>query len=194
MGPVEACRLAIECKANKMRVAALFGEDPMAAAHDGFEYIAKGIEQLWRYFSHVRQGLIPGHGLADDVFGVVLTLDPWLRISKGRYEALMTMAGRLADARGGIAPVDRKAIAFASIDDLGELLVSASLDSFFATLRDVASPANAGYFLWSRHRQYAPNPPQQREYPLGNRAAGFLPWWAKLDEIEKNAEGVGGDE
>ena len=193
MGPQDRCRLVIECKANKMRAAALFGEDAMLAAKEGFEYIAKGVEQLWRYFSHVRRGLVPNHGLADDVFGVVLTLDPWLRVSRGRYTALMALAGSLADARGGIEPQDRKSVAFASIDDFEELLGMASLRFRFwqhcetwQTRTTLAISCGTGM-----HSLLRP-PPVERAYPFEERAAEFLPWWQTLDDIRDGARGRGG--
>ena len=55
------CRLVAECKAKRMTVAARFGEDPLNQAAAGFDELGKGVFQIWRHFSFVRRGLLPGH-------------------------------------------------------------------------------------------------------------------------------------
>ena len=66
-----------ECKATKLTYLAQFAEDAFEAAKRQFTQIAKGVFQLWRFFSHVRRGLVEAH-LAADCYAVVITLDAFM--------------------------------------------------------------------------------------------------------------------
>ena len=50
--------IVAECKATKLTYLAQFAEDPFEAARKQYTQLAKGIFQLWRFFSHVRRGLV----------------------------------------------------------------------------------------------------------------------------------------
>ena len=67
--------LVIECKAARMGVSARFGEDP--SGERGYDEIARGVFQLWRFFAHCRRGLT-GREISESAQGLVLTLDDWL--------------------------------------------------------------------------------------------------------------------
>jgi hypothetical protein len=74
LAPDESVRIAIECKATRMGVGARFGDNP--GAERGYEEIARGVFQIWRFLSHCRRGLT-GRSAAPDAFGMILTLDEW---------------------------------------------------------------------------------------------------------------------
>ena len=149
------CKLVLECKAKRMTMGARFGEDPYAEAKVGFDEIAYGVFQTWRYFSHSRRGMIPGHSTSDDAFGVVLTLDPWLRMASDRYTMLLGLANTLADADEEIVAEDR---------------------------RRAASEEYAGYLLSVLHDEFAPNPPINRDYPFGDQIGDHFPWWGEIGQ------------
>ena len=176
------CKLVLECKAKRMTMGARFGEDPYAEAKVGFDEIAYGVFQTWRYFSHSRRGMIPGHSTSDDAFGVVLTLDPWLRMASDRYTMLLGLANTLADADEEIVAEDRRPVAFCSVQDLEALCRKASLTSLVETFRRAASEEYAGYLLSVLHDEFAPNPPINRDYPFGDQIGDHFPWWGEIGQ------------
>ncbi|WP_246756714.1 hypothetical protein [Bradyrhizobium diazoefficiens] len=125
-----AAKLAIECKAKKRSIIAKFSEKPLDDAREAFSEIIKGVVQIWRFHSHCRRSS-EIKVIAHDAAGIVLTLDPWLRISN-HLDRLMQEAHALA---GRIDPdiidEDRKPILFCSIQDLESTLAIASEASFF---------------------------------------------------------------
>lgn len=177
-----ACRLVIECKSKRMTIAARYSQDPLTQARSGFEEVAKGVWQIWRYFSHVRRGLIPNDGLHAEALGLVLTLDPWMQMNRLRHTALIEMATLLADQDDGIEMVDRKPVAFCSIVDFERLLMKASLDSFLDTVRRASDSDAAGWHLEGLHDQNHATVDAKRAYPFKGRVGEILPWW---DELEK---------
>lgn len=90
-----AVSLAIECKASRMSVAARFGEAP--GEDRGYEEIAKGVMQLWRFYAHSRLGIAPRR-LSDDVKLMILTLDEWFAGRATIIPQILERAHVLADA------------------------------------------------------------------------------------------------
>jgi hypothetical protein len=70
-----------ECKATKLTYLAQFAEDPFEAAKKQYTQLAKGIFQLWRFFSHVRRRLVQ-EDMAAGCHAVVVTLGPFMQISR----------------------------------------------------------------------------------------------------------------
>jgi len=68
--------LVVECKATKLTYLAQFAEDPFEAEKKQYLQIANGVFQLWRFFSHVRRGLVK-EPVDIDTSAMVLTLDPF---------------------------------------------------------------------------------------------------------------------
>lgn len=71
----ESIAVAVECKATKLTFQAQFGEHPMNEAKRVYDEIAKGVFQLWRYFSHSRRGAFGANDPCANAHGLVLTLD-----------------------------------------------------------------------------------------------------------------------
>jgi hypothetical protein len=65
--------LAAECKATKLTYLAQFAEDPFEAERKQYVQIANGVVQLWRFFSHVRRGLLEEAVDADSSAMVLMT-------------------------------------------------------------------------------------------------------------------------
>ena len=88
----------------------------------GSGQLAKGIFQLWRYFSHARRGFVMPHVVDPDAHGIVLTLDDWVLIPQGIEDNIVESAKKLADNEGEIIEQDRRKIAFSSVADFERLL------------------------------------------------------------------------
>lgn len=164
---------AIECKAKRMSFDARFATDPVAAAAIGFDELAKGIFQLWRFFSHARLGLTGRLLLSPECQGILITADSWLMMARDQAAKVLVAAHRLADSAGGIAPEDRRDIAFCPIHDVELSLQHGTADSFLAACRDVASGDRKG---WMLSPSYGADLGLERPYPFVDRIADLLPW------------------
>lgn len=169
---------AIECKAKRMTFDARFADDPTAAASVGFDELAKGIFQMWRFFSHARRGLTGEVRVAPDCHGVIVTLDSWLAMANRQAETVLTKAHALADAEGNINREDRREIAFCQIDDVEFALQWGSGDSFLAACNEIAAGPKKGFMLSVAH---AATRELERRYPFVGRMAELLPWFPGID-------------
>ncbi len=106
-----------ECKATKLTYLAQFAEDPFEAAKRQYQQIAKGVFQLWQFFSHVRRGVVE-EDLTTDCHAVVFTLDAFMQMARNPLDKVFAEANALADEDGNIFPADRKFVAICPIYDL----------------------------------------------------------------------------
>jgi hypothetical protein len=77
----------IECKAKRMSFAARYADDPVSEAAIGFDELAKGIFQLWRFFAHARCGWTGTLTLAPDCQPVIVTADSRQPTAGSRWRA-----------------------------------------------------------------------------------------------------------
>jgi hypothetical protein len=170
------CQLVFECKAKRKSFAAQFGSSGQVELTPGLDELAYGIFQIWRYFSHARLRLIEDE-IDGNVFGLILTLDPWLLMSRHYLPTLLERANRFAEENGGITQEDRRPVGFLSVADLEAVLSSASVQSFLDAGRLAADPERVGWHFPSLHREVANAAGVRRDYPFKGRVADFLPWW-----------------
>ena len=181
-------RLAVvaECKATKLTYLAQFAENPFELAKKQYAQIAKGIFQLWRFFSHVRRGLVEEQ-LATECHALVLTLDAFMQMARDTLERVFAEAHALADEDGNIAPEDRKPVVICPVYELESILTMTTEDSFLALLRTSIEDKYRGWMLDGILRDSggargfdAPKP-----YPFEMR--NVFPWWQLVEEICQRA-------
>jgi hypothetical protein len=179
----DAISVVLECKATRMSYEARFSEDPFSDARRGYEEIAKGVFQIWRFASHHRRGVLEQEQMLSSVRGVVLTLDTWLSTANAMQSDVMELARGIAAGREpDITAVDQIPIAFCPIDELEQTLSSASDDSFLRTVRAATEERFQGWQLSGVHRELAPDLNHQNEYPFANRLPEVLTWWPLFGE------------
>lgn len=163
----------IECKAKRMSYEARFSDAPVVAAATGFDEIAKGIFQLWRFFSHGRRGLVPGMEIADDCLAIMITADSWLTMARNQEAEVIAAAHALADKAGDISIEDRREVAFCLIDDVEFALQHGTGESFLSACREIASGEKKGWILSVAHLS---RQDLDRPYPFLDRISQLLPW------------------
>ena len=180
---------AIECKATKLTFAAQYSDDPVAEASREYKEIAKGVFQLWRYFSHVRRGIVPGTTLRPDVVGVVLTLDTWLVMSGPIIKEVFSTAEALSAEDPEITVADRRPVTFCHTADLESTLSTTDEDGFLATLIAATTEHYSGWMLPDVLRDIGKQLGQQKPFPfeLGN----VLPWWDETEKLKQQQEQTG---
>jgi hypothetical protein len=173
-------QLAIECKASRMSIKARFGEMP--EEDRGYEEIAKGVMQLWRFFTHCR-GQIASHNLATDAQGIILTMDEWFAGRSTVIPQIMQRAHQLADASAHSIPqADRVPVAFCTILELEQVLQTATVKSLLETVR-VGSGHQAGWMFSILHQEVNAEKTEPKPYPFWEALGELLPWWERLDDL-----------
>lgn len=185
IGPAEGLGVIVECKATRMSFDARFAQDRQPAAARGVEELSKGVGQIWRFASHVRRGLVPGYGLQNEVFGLVLTVDPWLRMTVGEADAIFERARQWCAARDPeIEPQDQMKVGFTHLEDFERMALQTDEAGIVATCKFGSDPAYIGWGF-SELRQRAGAAERRRKYPFQSDMGRLLPWWTKIDEEQK---------
>lgn len=174
--------IAIECKATKLTFEGQFAENPMIAAKHGLEQLAKGIFQLWRFFSHARRGLYAAHQVAPGTYGIVLTMDAWMQMARRLREGAVERARELAAADPQIIEEDMRKVVFASVQELNDTLAQTEPGEFMEVLRHAVSEKFDGYQLPSVARESGV-PLVRKRFPLD--VAGLLPWWKDISDPDQ---------
>jgi hypothetical protein len=172
--------LAIECKASRMSVAARFGEAP--GEDRGYEEIAKGVMQLWRFYAHSRLGIAPTR-LADDVKLLILTLDEWFAGRATIIPQILERAHVLADASAhAISRDSRLPVAFCTISELEDVLRTATAASLLETV-EIASGDRVGWIFSSLHQDAESAKTEPKDYPFQDALGDLLPWYGRLQDL-----------
>ena len=172
--------VVFECKATKLTFEAQFAENPVVAAADGFQQMAKGVFQLWRLFSHARRGIYTEYAISADTRGVVLTMDGWMQLEAGLRDATMRRARELCGASDpDITEEDMRIIVFMSVQELNDVFCETNEDTFLQTLTAAAQPANLGDGIIEMARNLKLTG-EKRPFPLD--MGDVLPWYPDFDE------------
>jgi hypothetical protein len=179
--------LVVECKATKLTYLAQFAEDPFEAENKQYLQIANGVFQLWRFFSHVRRGLVK-ESVHADTSAMVLTLDSFLMMSRELKAKIIEEATSLAEKEGDIAAEDRRHIIFCPIHGLEEVLSISTEDSFLATLRVAREEKYIGWELREINREEATGEERIEPKKFPFKLDDLLPWWKRSDEYKEAKE------
>ena len=168
--------LVIECKATKLTFEAQYAEDPKSAAETAYGQIAKGVFQLWRYFSHARRGIAGIGDVSPNVHGIVLTLDTWLMMAPKLQEQVIASATKMAaDKDLEILAEDRRPIVFCAVEDLEYTLINGDEVSFMQSLASAGQDRFVGWVLPDIYRETQGEVEESKPYPFD--VADVLPWW-----------------
>ncbi|UWM76968.1 hypothetical protein N1937_06945 [Rhizobium sp. WSM4643] len=167
---------AIECKATKLTFEAQFSDNPTIAAKQGFDQVAKGIFQLWRFFSHARRGIYSANTVSPAAYGIVLTMDGWMQMATKLRRLALEQARQLAASDPDIIEADMRMVIFASIQELNDCFAQTETDTFMEVLKHAVDERYEGYGLLELTRQCGV-PLVRRRFPLD--VGEILPWWNK---------------
>lgn len=172
--------LAVECKAPRMSIAARFGEAP--GEDRGYEEIAKGVMQLWRFQAHCRQQVAPIR-LTPDAKLLVLTLDEWFAGRGTIIPNIFERAHALADASVHEIPREnRRPVAFCTVSELEETLATATVGSLLHAV-EIASGEQVGWIFSSLHQEVEAPKTAPKDYAFQDRLGGMLPWYGRVQEL-----------
>jgi hypothetical protein len=179
--------LAVECKATKLTYLAQFAEDPFEAEKKQYLQIANGVFQVWRFFSHVRRGLVK-EAVDASTSAMVLTLDSFFWMNRELRAKIIEEATSLAEKEGEIVAEDRRHIVFCPIHGLEEVLSVSTEDSFLATLKAAREEKYVGWELREIHREEAAGKEKIEPKKFPFELDGLLPWWERANEFQEAKE------
>ncbi|MCJ8142530.1 hypothetical protein MKI84_06335 [Ancylobacter sp. A5.8] len=173
--------LAIECKATKLTFEAQYAENPVVVARQGFEQIAKGVFQLWRFFSHARRKIYGSQPVSPDAVALVLTMDGWMQMAANLRKAAIKRAEEMAAHDPDITEVDKRSVVFASIQELNDTLAQTERPEFLSVLSYAITDKYRGYRLPDIARDCGVRLVRKR-YPMD--ITTLLPWWNRFGKPE----------
>lgn len=177
--------VVFECKATKLSFQAQYSDDPAKDARGQYEQIAKAVFQLWRFFCHVRLGIID-HPLAEQVAPIVLTMEAWTQTSAELRVQMIERANEMAAAKEpDMTEADKRTPVFVSIAELEYVLSRSTADQLLGTFEAATLPEHGGWSVNSVRDTVYPDPEQFKAYPLD--PGELMPWWADVQETAKVA-------
>jgi len=170
--------LIVECKATRMTFEVRFSDAWQEATERGYRELAKGVGQIWRHASHMRRGLVPDKP-ADQLNGLVLTVDPWMRMTHGQDEIILQMAREwCVENDAEIQSEDECPVGFTHVADLEALFHTTDADHAMATLRSIAERTGWGA---NELRRDEGSPRVNRPFAFGERMVEVIPWMERLN-------------
>ncbi|WP_245278872.1 hypothetical protein [Rhizobium leguminosarum] len=168
-----------ECKATKLSFQAQYANDPAADAKSQYDQIANAVFQLWRFFSHVRRGIIQ-HPLAEEVAAVVLTMEPWTQTSAELRTVMMAEAEKIAALKEPeMTAADKRTPLFVSIHELEYVMSRSTGDDLLKTFRAAAHDNEFnGWSIREVRTAAVPDVRQMKKYPF--KPSDLLPWWKDM--------------
>lgn len=177
----EAISVILECKATRMTYEARFSENPVESAPRGYDEIAKGVAQIWRFASHIRRGILPNEKLKTGTVGIVLTLDTWLAMASPMRAEVIAKAKNIIKKDSDILIEDQIPILFCPIADLERTLRKAGDTSFVSSVYAAATEEQYnGWMLSGVADKVTPSSITITPYPFEEKIADYLPWWNKI--------------
>lgn len=176
--------IVVECKSTGMTFDAKFSEDPATTERHKIEDIGKGIFQIWRFFAHLRRGLVPNHIARSEGFGILLTLDDWFTMSRQPISKMFESAhNRCVDSGEEILDCDMRPIVLSWIEDIESLQRTCSETQFVEVMRAAHSKRYRGWFLPGLVDEIFPDSKAQNSYAF-ELEFKVHSWWKKIGALE----------
>jgi hypothetical protein len=170
--------VVFECKATKLTFEAQFGDDPYAEAPKAYNQIAKGISQLWKFFSRARRGVYTQEKVDPAARAVILTMENWWQLDRTQLTTLRAEAIKLCADEPEMLSEDMRDVIFTSIEDLDDVLAVSNEDEFLETLANSQKEEFFGWALIGVRNPYRKIELERKDYPF--KIDDLLPLWKKV--------------
>lgn len=171
-------KAVFECKATKLTFAAQYGDDQFVEAPKAFGQIAKGMSQLWKFFSRVRRGIYTNETVADDAHGIILTMENWFQLDRRQLPNLRTAADKLCEDEPDMTLEDKRDVIFCSIEALDSVLAVSNEDELLETFTKAREPEYVGWMLNDIRNPYQKLALVRKDYPFS--IDEVLPLWKEV--------------
>lgn len=179
----KAIHMVVECKSTGMTYDAKFSEDLTNTEKHKIEDIGKGIFQIWRFFAHVRQGLVQDKECHSESFGLLLTLEDWFTMSRQPISKMFENAHkRCEDAAEGILDCNKRPIVLSWVEDLEYLQRVCNESQFFEVMRAAHSQKYRGWYLPGLVDEMFRDSKAQNPYAFVEEFENQS-WWKKIGAL-----------
>lgn len=179
-------KVVFECKATKLTFIAQYADDQYAEAPKAFDQIAKGMSQLWKFFSRARRGVYDNEKVSPDAYGVILTMDSWFHLEGTQLPLLRQKAEALVADEPDMKPEDMREVLFCSVEDFDDLLAVSNEDEFLDTLKRSREPEFLGWQLPPIRNPGWEKQLERKPYPFD--VAEVLPLWNEIGAANSMAK------
>lgn len=171
-------KAVFECKATKLTFTAQYGDDQFAEAPKAFGQIAKGMSQLWKFFSRARRGIYTNETVADDAYGIILTMENWFQLDRTQLPSLRAAADKLCEDEPDVTPEDKRDVIFCSIEALDSVLAVSNEDEVLETFTKAREKEYLGWMLNDIRNPYQKLTLMRKRYPFS--IYEVLPLWKEI--------------
>lgn len=171
--------LVVECKAKRLPFEEQFGDTPIDEEGVGFKELVKGVFQIWKFHSHVRQGHI-NEKSDRPILNLIITQDHWTRMAGMKRNVMFDKAAEMADNNGAISMEDRVPVAFCSIEDFEFLSMTCDQEMLWTLIEKCAEPEFFGHDKMGLRSELFPDSEIKRAYALEDQIIELLPWWREI--------------
>ncbi len=172
----------VECKARRIPFRVLSSPNPFVENRETFEDLVKGVVQIWRYASDVRQGIVDTDlSINRNTIGVVLSLEPWLQVSVDTIDAIRNAAKEACLKHSNIEEIDQIPVSFVDVEDWERSMRKTDPTGVFKALKELSRRDRAGYALDTTidsHTDAETCPVEAFDYR--GRISDLASWWGDL--------------
>jgi hypothetical protein len=180
--------MVVECKSVELTFDAKYSDDQVAAATNKLERIGKGIFQIWKFFSHLRQGLIANKSASPEAFGIILSLEDWFTMSRLPITKMFENANRQCDESADeILECDKRPIVLSWIEDIEFFQRTCDANQFHKIMCAAHSKEYRGWHMPALVQELFPDSTTQNPYAFIDDF-GQQTWWQKLSFLRLEAE------
>ena len=177
-------KMVVECKSTGMTYDAKFSDDPATTVQKKIEDIGKGIFQIWRFFAHMRQGLVPNYECHLDAFGILLTLEDWFTMARQPISKMFEDAHkRCENTDEEILECDKRPVVMVWVEHLEYLQRVCDEDQFVRFMQAAHSDEYHGGSLPGLVDKLLPDAKSQNPYAFADEF-GKMSWWQNLDSLD----------
>lgn len=173
-------KIAIECKARRMGVAARFALDPIEEAKEAYSEISKGVVQHWRYIMDCAIGVVPVAKRCGDLSRhLVVTLDTWTDGGTAVPE-IEKLAHQRADVLH-IPTKHRRPVAITTIHDFEHVMERGTLQQIEAAIDAITT--NEIYRGWALATAFDDlhGGIDPVLFDIDSLIANTAPWWSRFN-------------
>lgn len=171
----QALELIVECKSKKLSFEDQYGSDRWSS--HGFAELVKGVQQIWKFASDVRRGLVLNERTAPQLHGAVLTLDSWGQMSRDALNVALERAAVNCTQMEGFEECDTIPVALCSIEELESAAEHATPNNLLQAVKIAGTKKWNERMLSHVLKENELWSSEARAYPFKDRIGEVLPWW-----------------
>lgn len=179
-------QVIVECKSTRLNFESKFDSEQLKNLPHRSDEIIKGFLQIWKYIFDLKNDKAVEKKLAKISYGLVVTLEPWIQLTEGRYQKLLSAAHAEADKKN-IPRGCRIKVILTSIGELEFILPRAKYDDFLITMDKAKEPEFNGYMLLNVFTENFPIAKLEQKFDTTEIFSDTIWYWDTVKKIKSKA-------